>query len=419
MTVHEKMMLEALAEARKAFDEGEIPVGAVIALDGEIIARAHNLREQTGDPTAHAEVLAIRQAAEKLGGRRLDRCTLYVTLEPCPMCAGAMVMACLQKCYFGARDERQGCCESVYALPSDPAFYHRVLCVGGLLEEPSAQLLKQFFAQKGGLMSVRLNIDTIVTDMDGTLLNPQRVISDYTLEVLNECRHKGIRVIPASGRTRASMKPHVQRLDTGMPYIGGNGSEIVGPDHQLIHQLSLDIPLARELCAYLTDAGFHVQIYGDEAFYYARECEASERYKRSSGLPGVAVGDLTAFLDFRTPKILAIGDPSLVEKTLPLVSKAYEGRATVTVSEVNFLEVEPLGATKGEALRRLADMRGDIMPQRTVAFGDSLNDLSLLQFTPYSVAMGNAREELKAQAAYVCGPNSQDGLARFLQEYVL
>lgn len=142
---HEALMRQALEEAQKAFDEGEIPVGAVIARKGEVIARAHNLREQTGDPTAHAEMLVIRQAAQRLGGRRLNECTLYVTLEPCPMCAGAMVMACLNKCYFGARDERQGCCESVYALPADPAFYHRVPCIGGLLEAEASRLLKQFF----------------------------------------------------------------------------------------------------------------------------------------------------------------------------------------------------------------------------------------------------------------------------------
>ena len=145
---HEELMREALAEAKKAFEEGEIPVGAVIAREGQIIARAHNLREQNGDPTAHAEVLAIREAARSLGGRRLNDCTLYVTLEPCPMCAGAMVMACLQKCYFGAKDERQGCCESVYALTNDPAFYHRLPCVGGLLEEEASRLMKEFFAQR-------------------------------------------------------------------------------------------------------------------------------------------------------------------------------------------------------------------------------------------------------------------------------
>lgn len=148
MTLHEAMMLEALKEAQKAYELGEIPVGAVIAHEGDIIARAHNLRETTGDPTAHAEVLAIREAAQKLGRRRLSGCTLYVTLEPCPMCAGTMVMACLDRCYFGAKDERQGCCESLYALPSDPAFYHRVSCVGGLMEAECAELLKGFFSKK-------------------------------------------------------------------------------------------------------------------------------------------------------------------------------------------------------------------------------------------------------------------------------
>ncbi|MBR6569280.1 MAG: nucleoside deaminase [Clostridia bacterium] len=145
MTMQEAMMLEALKEAKLAYKKGEIPVGAVMECGGEIIARAHNLRETTGDPTAHAEVLAIREAARVLGGRRLTDCTLYVTLEPCPMCAGAMVMACLGKCYFGARDERQGCCESVYALPADPAFYHRVPCIGGLMDAEASELLKQFF----------------------------------------------------------------------------------------------------------------------------------------------------------------------------------------------------------------------------------------------------------------------------------
>ena len=148
MTQHEAMMLEALEEAKKAFQKGEIPVGAVMAKDGQIIARAHNLRETTGDPTAHAEVLVIREAARVLGGRRLSGCTLYVTLEPCPMCAGALVMACVESCYFGARDERQGCCESIYAITQDPAFYHRLPCVGGLMEKEASELLRQFFQNR-------------------------------------------------------------------------------------------------------------------------------------------------------------------------------------------------------------------------------------------------------------------------------
>lgn len=145
MIQHEQWMREALREAERAFEEGEIPVGAVVVRDGRVIARAHNLREQTGDPTAHAEMLALREAARAAGMRRLTDCTLYVTLEPCPMCAGAMVMACLGRCYFAARDERQGCAESLYALTEEPSFYHRLPCVGGLLEAEASALLRRFF----------------------------------------------------------------------------------------------------------------------------------------------------------------------------------------------------------------------------------------------------------------------------------
>lgn len=148
MSLHEEMMRLALREARQAFAEGEIPVGAVMVKEGKVLASAHNLREQTGDPTAHAEILAIREAARVLGGRRLTGCTLYVTLEPCPMCAGALVMANVSRCYFGSRDERQGCAESVYALTNDPAFYHRLPCIGGLLEAEASELLRAFFQQR-------------------------------------------------------------------------------------------------------------------------------------------------------------------------------------------------------------------------------------------------------------------------------
>ena len=150
MTPHESLMRLALEEAGAAFREGEVPVGAVVAKDGRPVARAHNLREQTGDPTAHAELLAIREAARVLGARRLTGCTLYVTLEPCPMCAGAMVMAQLDGCVFGAYDARQGCCGSVYDLPHDPAFFHRVPCAGGVLENECARLLRAFFERRRG-----------------------------------------------------------------------------------------------------------------------------------------------------------------------------------------------------------------------------------------------------------------------------
>lgn len=148
MSLHEDMMRLAICEAEAAAKKGEVPVGAVIAAGETVIAKAHNLREQTGDPTAHAEVLAIREAAKTLGNRRLKDCTLYVTLEPCPMCAGAIVMACIGCCYFGAKDIRQGCAESVLALTQEPAFFHRTPCIGGVLEDECAALMEDFFSDK-------------------------------------------------------------------------------------------------------------------------------------------------------------------------------------------------------------------------------------------------------------------------------
>lgn len=146
--MHEPMMRAALEEARLALESGEVPVGAVVARGGEIVAAAHNEREKTGDPTAHAEVLALRRAAAKLGRRRLRDCTLYVTLEPCPMCAGAAVMAQIGSIYFGAYDPKCGCAGSVYALPEDAAFSAYAPCMGGLLEEECRAQLDAFFGAR-------------------------------------------------------------------------------------------------------------------------------------------------------------------------------------------------------------------------------------------------------------------------------
>lgn len=143
-------MRAALKEAEAAKAEGEIPVGAVVVLEGEIIARAHNEREALNDPTAHAEVLALRRAAKKLGRRRLDDCTLYVTLEPCPMCAGAIVMAGMERVYYGAADERAGCAGSIYALPEDPAFGRKIPCMGGLMAGACEGILDGFFEERRG-----------------------------------------------------------------------------------------------------------------------------------------------------------------------------------------------------------------------------------------------------------------------------
>ena len=135
----------ALEQARRAVRLGEVPVGAVVVREGRVLARAHNLREILGDPTAHAEVLAIRRAAVALGGWRLPGCVLYVTVEPCAMCAGAAVLARLDRLVYGARDPKAGACGSVLDVLSCEAFNHRVEVTGGVLEEQCAGLISQFF----------------------------------------------------------------------------------------------------------------------------------------------------------------------------------------------------------------------------------------------------------------------------------
>ena len=141
----EAWMAEALREAELAASEGEIPVGCVIVRDGQIVARGHNLREQTGDPTAQAEVVAIRRAAQALGCWKLEGCTMYVTLEPCPMCAGAISQARVSRLIYGASDPAYGCAGSVYRIPEDPAFNHFCICDGGVREADCRSLLERFF----------------------------------------------------------------------------------------------------------------------------------------------------------------------------------------------------------------------------------------------------------------------------------
>ena len=145
--MHGKYMEIALDEALEAAKEGEIPVGAVIVKDGEIIASAHNNREATGDATGHAEVLAIRKACEALGGWHLEKCTLYVTLEPCPMCMGAIINSRLGKVVFGAKDAKAGACGSVIDLRSYP-LNHKPQVESGFMSEESLALLSGFFKEK-------------------------------------------------------------------------------------------------------------------------------------------------------------------------------------------------------------------------------------------------------------------------------
>lgn len=141
-------MALALAEAERAAAEDEVPIGAVIVRDGQVLAAAHNQREQLRDPTAHAEMIAITQAAAALNSWRLENCTLYVTLEPCPMCAGAIVQSRINRVVYGADDPKAGAVRSLYHLLEDERLNHRSEVVRGVLSEECGGLLSRFFQEK-------------------------------------------------------------------------------------------------------------------------------------------------------------------------------------------------------------------------------------------------------------------------------
>ena len=148
MVTDDELMALAIEEARAALDHGDVPIGAVVVIDGEVVARRHNERELTGDPTAHAEVLALRDAAAAVGSWRLVGATMAVTLEPCPMCAGALVNARVERLVYGARNLDAGATGSLYHLGSDPRLNHEFATTADVRGDECAALLTDFFAER-------------------------------------------------------------------------------------------------------------------------------------------------------------------------------------------------------------------------------------------------------------------------------
>ena len=145
MIDHSSWMKKALIQAEKAFESKEIPIGAIVVQNDKIIGRGYNQREQLNDPTAHAEIIAITAAANTIGDWRLNKCILYVTKEPCPMCAGAIINSRIKMVVFGTYDEENGCCGSLYQLCGDPRFKTKIAVKGGILEEESLTIIQNFY----------------------------------------------------------------------------------------------------------------------------------------------------------------------------------------------------------------------------------------------------------------------------------
>ena len=146
--MEEKFMYEAIKEALKAAKEEEIPIGAVIVRNGKIIAKAHNKKEKKKNSLLHAEIVVMNKACKKIKSKYLDECEIYVTLEPCAMCTGAMINFRIKKLFFGAYEPKTGCCGSLYNLPKDNRFNHKIEVVGGIMESECSNIIKNFFKER-------------------------------------------------------------------------------------------------------------------------------------------------------------------------------------------------------------------------------------------------------------------------------
>lgn len=263
-----------------------------------------------------------------------------------------------------------------------------------------------------------MRVDAIAFDLDDTLLRDDRTISSYTLSVLRRAADQGIRVIPASGRTRDSMRGYVEKIGCASCFIACNGAEVWSPDKELLMQELLDAPLAIEIARFAEAHGCYAQTYAEDCFFYNQEGDWARAYAESSELRGVYVGNLEAYIVQPTPKILMMASPERIMALMAEAQSAFDGRVSLTCSKPYFLEVNPLRATKGNALSWCAGQFGFSM-ERLLAFGDSLNDLSMLLAAGHGVAVANAREDVRARIPRLCGSNQQDGVAHYIHQYVL
>ncbi len=262
-------------------------------------------------------------------------------------------------------------------------------------------------------------IRTIVTDLDGTLLNAEIALSPYTVATLRRAQDAGIGIIVASGRMVESILPFARALGTPLPIIACNGALIA--DSRTGETLRADcLPpdLALAVARVLEAEGCYFHGYDAGGYYYAEANADSDYYHRATSLTGRAVGPLSAFITQDTPKLLAIAAPQEVHRLQSLLLDRFAGVLNVTNSQQTLLEITTLTATKGNALRTLL-ARLDIDPATVAAFGDGGNDISMLAAAGMAVAMANAQETLKQVASHICDSHAHDGVARFVEQYLL
>ena len=259
-----------------------------------------------------------------------------------------------------------------------------------------------------------MTVRAVIFDLDDTLLRDDRTISDYTVGVLRQAAARGVHVIPASGRACRSMDSFVLQLGCASLFVACNGAEVWRPDMTLLRRVQMDTDTAREVARFAQSRGCYAQTYAGGCFYYNQTGHWAEAYAQSSMLEGVYVGDLEAYIHQPTSKVLVMDEPERVAAFLPEARKQFAGRLSVSCSKPYFLEFNPLEATKGNALAVCGEVLGFELAD-AVAFGDSLNDLSMLEAAGLGVAVANARQDVKCRCGAVALSNQEDGVAHYIE----
>ncbi len=263
-------------------------------------------------------------------------------------------------------------------------------------------------------------MNTIVFDLDDTLLRDDRSISDYTIRTLRTLSAQGFRILPASGRARHSMEGYVRQIGCCEHFIACNGAEVWSLDGERLLAMTLPEQTVLDVIGYGESQHVYMHTYDGDCFYYNVQSHYAEAYAASSQLHGVLCPDLKTFVSHHpTCKILMMDDPEKITRMREEAGRIFAGKATVTTSKPYFLEINPVQATKGLALKWCSEHLGFDLKQ-TVCFGDSLNDLSMLLAAGLSVAVKNAREEVRRETDLVTEvTNNEDGVALFLEAHFL
>ncbi len=256
-----------------------------------------------------------------------------------------------------------------------------------------------------------LTLKAVAFDLDDTLLRDDLSISDRTVRTLRTLDRKGVHILPCSGRAMESMRPFVQRIGCASRVIACNGAEIYSGDFRPLHASLLPLNAALAILAFGASRQVYMQTYDGGSFYYNHNSPYADMYARTARLRGVCIPDLSAFVTLHpTSKILMMDDPDRISEMRGQAEAMFSHLCSVTTSKSSYLEFNPLHASKGSALGICAKELGFSM-ENLIAYGDSLNDLSMLTGAGEGVAVGNARDEVIRACVRVAPTNGEDGVA--------